>query len=437
MLAPVGVAMLLPGFSGERRDVTIILVRIMFPMTGVLVLSAWALGILNSHRRFFLSYSAPVVWNVSIIAAMVGGSSLLGLSGRELILLAGIGALIGGLLQFFVQLPAVLRLERQLKIRLDLGNEGLRETLRNAGPAVAGRGVVQVSGYLDIFLASALATSAVASLGAAQTLYMLPVSLFGMSVAAAELPELARERAAAGEVLRGRLAAAQRRVLFYVMPSMVAFLCIGDTILAGFYQRGAFGADETRVVHIVLIGYALGLVPSTSTRLFSSTFFALRDTKTPARTATVRVILSAILGSLLMAQLEPIRFDTIGLSLPAGALGELHVGPYSLGAAGLAAGTGLAAWVEWAILYRALSARIGGLHSNASTVALTALAAAVAAAAALLVRAVLPEIRVEITAAVVCSVYGAVYVVLGAIFGLEEGYVLLSRVARRLPRLGR
>src|SRR5690606_8816865 len=71
LFAPVLVSVFTPGFEGPRRELTIVAVRIIFPMTGVLVLSAWALGILNSHRRFFISYVAPVAWNAAIITTLV------------------------------------------------------------------------------------------------------------------------------------------------------------------------------------------------------------------------------------------------------------------------------------------------------------------------------------------------------------------------------
>src|SRR5690606_3243945 len=189
LLAPVLVDIFLVGFEGERRDVTVALVRIMFPMTGFFVLAAWALGILNSHRRFFIPYVAPVLWNGAMIATLL----LLGrrLDVESLVMALGWGALIGGILQFAIQLPWVFRLERHLSVRWDPGLEGVKQAARNAGPAILGRGVVQLSGWADLILASLLAQGAVAALGYAQTLYMLPVSLFGMSVAAAELPELA------------------------------------------------------------------------------------------------------------------------------------------------------------------------------------------------------------------------------------------------------
>src|SRR5262245_60064294 len=213
LLAPVLVSVFTPGFEGQRRELMIAIVRIIFPMTGVLVLSAWSLGILNSHRKFFIPYFAPVLWNAAIIAALVGFSRRVDLDG--LLMAAAWGALVGGFLQFGIQLPWVLKLDREIRINTGRNLPAFKEAVRNAGPAIMGRGVVQVSTYIDMILGSLLAVGALARLRYAQTLYILPISLFAMSVAAAELPELARERAGAIEALRARAVAAARRVAFF------------------------------------------------------------------------------------------------------------------------------------------------------------------------------------------------------------------------------
>src|SRR5690606_29450917 len=114
VLAPVLVSVFTPGFEGQRRELMIAVTRLFFPMAGVLVLSAWALGVLNSHRRFFLPYFAPVLWNAAIIGALIAFGSRLDLDG--LLMAAAWGALLGGLLQFGVQLPTVLRVERELRL---------------------------------------------------------------------------------------------------------------------------------------------------------------------------------------------------------------------------------------------------------------------------------------------------------------------------------
>ena len=291
LLAPLLVDVFLPGFEDQRRELMIEIVRILFPMTGVLVLSAWALGILNSHRHFFLPYFAPVLWNAAIIGALVAFAGRLDLD--ALLMAAAWGGLAGGLLQFLVQLPAVLRLDREIRIGHGRDLPPFQEALRNAGPAILGRGVVQLSSYIDLFLGSLLAIGAVARLRYAQTLYVLPVSLFGASTAAAELPELARERSGDHEALRTRVVAAVRRVSFFVVPSFVAFVLLGDVLVAGIYRAGAFGAGDVTIVWLTLAAYGFGLLASTTTRVYQSAFFALRDTKTPARVAALRMVASA------------------------------------------------------------------------------------------------------------------------------------------------
>ena len=424
LMAPVMVSLFLPGFEGERRELTIQVTRILFPMTGILVLSAWSLGILNSHRFFFLSYFAPVLWNAAMIATLLflGG----GMEPERLVVALAWGALVGGALQFLVQLPAVLRLERELKINWGLKRDAVREAVRNAGPAVMGRGVVQISGWLDTVLASLLAAGAVATLTYAQTFYMLPVSLFGMSVAAAELPELARQRASQDEVLRARASGALERIAFYVIPSVVAFLALGDVAVGGLYQTGEFGRGDTLVVYAVLAAFSVGLLATTASRLLSSTFFALRDTKTPARFAMIRVALSAVLAFGLMLQFESI--EIFGLTIPAGFFRDVRIGDQPLGPVGLALGGGIAAWVEWALLKRALRRRIGAVGARGSAVARMFAAALAAAAAGWGVKLLADGVGPEIQAALVFTAFGAVYFVAAGILRLEQSDAVFRRL---------
>jgi putative peptidoglycan lipid II flippase len=437
LLAPVLVSVFLPGFEGERRDLTISITRILFPMTGVLVLSAWSLGILNSHRHFFLPYFAPVLWN----AAMIGTLLVLGgtLPPERLVLALAWGALAGGVLQFFIQLPRVMRLERELRLSWNVRLAGVREAIGNAGPAMLGRGVVQVSGWIDLVLASFLAAGAVAAIGYAQVLYVLPVSLFGMSVAAAELPELSRRRNDPAGVLRDRTRAGLYRVAFYVVPSLVAFMALGDVIVAALYQTGAFGRTDTLFVYFTLVAYTCGLLASTMGRLLASAFFALRDTRTPAWCAAVRVGASAILGATLMVQFEPVElFGPGGIRLGPGVLSGLQVGGQPLGAVGLALGSGIAGWIEWLLLRRALRARIGSVGIGASAWLRLFGAAGAGAAAGWGIRLVLPALHPIAAGVCILGGFGAVYFGSAALLGLSEARLVFARLQGLVRRgLGR
>ncbi|MBX6363049.1 MAG: murein biosynthesis integral membrane protein MurJ, partial [Gemmatimonadetes bacterium] len=433
--APAMVDVVAFGFEGERRRLAVEATRVIFPMTGILVLSAWALGILNSHRRFFLAYVAPVLWNAAMIATMV----LFGrrLSPANLVMAVSWGALVGGALQFLVQLPRVLRLEPNLRLSWATLRGPLVATIvANALPVLLGRGVVQLSAYVDVMLASKLSVGALSAMTYAMTLYLLPISLFGMSVAAAELPELSRQRGQAAEVLRARVNAGLRQIAVFVVPSTVGYLALGDVVVATVLQTGKFSAGDTIWVWIVLGGFTLGLMASTGTRLFSSTYYALHDTKTPAWVAFLRVILTAALGYALMIPLER----------------HLIVAGHRLGALGLTLGAGFAAWVEWGLLRRGLRRRIGPVGAGLGTLGRMFAAALVAAAVARGIAYVVPApehllpgaasagsavVRLLFRlgrGAVVLGPFGAVYFLLAAAFGVTEAEGVVGRVVARIRR---
>src|SRR5207248_5025491 len=164
-----------------------------------------------------LSYTAPVVWNLAIIASMIffgahAGQLNQGHLGPFQALLAVItawGSVVGSALQFVVQLPTVLWLARGLRPVFDIATANARTVLRNFFPVFMSRGVVQISAFVDAALASLVPyIGAVAALTYAQSLYTLPVSLFGMSISAAELPAMASALGTTDEVadqLRRRL----------------------------------------------------------------------------------------------------------------------------------------------------------------------------------------------------------------------------------------
>lgn len=343
LAAPLFVDLIAPGFEGAARDLAIRLVRLIFPGVGLLVLSAWCLGILNSHRRFFLSYVSPVLFNLAVI-----GSLLLGAAGRApeaIAVLAAWASVAGSALQFAIQLPTVLRLERGLQLSPDLASPVVRGIVARFGTVVIGRGVVQVSAFVDTAIASFIGVGAVATLGYSQAISMLPVSLFGMSVSAAELPAMSAEVGSEAEVaaaIRGRLDRGLARIAFFVIPSAAAFLLIGDVLAAGLYRGGAFTVESGLWVWVALAGSGIGLVASTMGRLYSSASYAMGDARTPLRFAIVRVVLGASLG------VTGMLLVTRGTSL------DPRVAIFAL-----TGGSGVAAWVEYQLLRRSIGRRVG------------------------------------------------------------------------------
>lgn len=411
---PALIAAVAPGFTGDKRRLTIDLVRVLFPGAGLLVLSAWCLGVLNSHHRFLLSYAAPVVWNAAMIATLVifgAGAEL-----PRLALALAWGSVAGSALQLAVQIPVVWRVAPDLRFALDIASEHVGIVARNFVPVFVSRGVVQVSAYIDALLASLLPTGAVTGLSNAQLLYTLPVSLFGMSVAAAELPSMSGVASGgdAGETLRRRLDAGLRQIAFFVVPSAMAFLALGDVIAAALLQTGRFRHQDAVYVWGILAGSSVGLLASTLGRLYGSACYALRDTRTPLRCALVRVGLTTALGYLFAIPLP--RW----LGLPA-----------IWGAAGLTTSAGLAGWVEMLMLRRALNLRIGRTGLRADYVLKLWAAAAGGAAVAWMVKLAVPTPHPIITAVAVLGPYGAIFLAVTFAMRLPEASSLPGRLWRR------
>jgi putative peptidoglycan lipid II flippase len=404
-----------PGFKGETRVLTIQLVRIMFPGVGLLVLAAWCLGILNSHRKFFLSYVSGMAWSLGIIVALLAfghGAEL-----PKLAAYAAWGVVAGSAGQFLVQLPVVLSLVRRLHFGLRQLSSNVHTVIRNFVPVFVSRGVVQLSAYVDAFLASWLPTGAVSSLAYAQTLYLLPVSLFGMSISVAELPAMSSALGNDEEVaatLRRRISSSTRRIGFFVVPSAVAFLALGDVVAGAIYQTGRFTHADAIYVWSILAGSAVGLVASTVGRLYSSAYYALRDTRTPLRYAVVRVTLTTALGYL------------FALPLPR----AIGIDP-RWGVAGLTASAGIAAWVEFTLLRRGMARRIGRVQAAGAYFIKLWGAAVAAAAVAWAIRLALHPQRPILSAVMLLLPYAAVYLGLTAMAGIDETAALIKRLAKR------
>jgi putative peptidoglycan lipid II flippase len=415
LLTPELIVAIAPGFAGAKREMTVTLVRILFPGVALLVLAAWGLAILNSHGRFFLSYAAPVVWNAAMIA------SLLVFRHDEPAVIAvalAWGALVGSGLQAAVQVPVAWRLLARQRDTAG-AQPHVRNVLRNFVPVFVSRGVVQVSAYVDGMIASFLGTGAVAALTNAQLLYTLPISLFAMSVSAAELPAMSTAVGARRDItdtLRSRISRGQEAMAAFVIPSAIAFMALGDVIAALVFQRGRTTHADAVYVWAILSGSAIGLLSSAVGRLYSAGFYALGDTRTPLRFALIRVALVAGLGYLCAIPLP----QALGINL-------------RWGAAGLTASAGAAGWIEYALLRRSLQRRIGVVpppSRGSLKVWISALTAALVATGA---RRISPAGQPFVEGVIVLSVYGGVFLGLAHALGVPETSQLINRV---FPRRG-
>lgn len=398
--------------SPEYQVLTVKLMRIMFPMTALMVLSGWCLGIQNSHRKFFWSYASAALWNFAQIALLLYGGPRAH-SIRELAVWLAWATLAGSLLQVLAQLPEVLKLVHPLRITLNRAATGVRETLRHVIPVVLALGVVQLSSLIDLWIAKYLPAGSITSITNANTIVLLPVALFGVSVAASSLPEFSRESTTVdlGPLLE-RLRSGWQRILFYMVPCSIACIAYGDMIVGLLLRTGKFDATDQRVVHAVLAAFAVGLVSFGSVKLLASAHYALKDYQTPLRASMSSLIVSAMISGALA---WPFR-DSL------------------YGAAGIALGTALGSYINLSVQIRGLRKKLGMLYTphmwkGTRRIAIaTILAALIAAPVRYLLRDQVPYVVAPPT----LGLFSLAYLVAAWLMGSAEAARWLRQPVRTL-----
>lgn len=410
LLAPWLTTLFAPGFDAERAALTTRLTRVLFPMTGLMVLSGWCLGVQNSHRRFFWSYASAALWSLAQIALLVGWGPHAA-SMAELAWWLAWATLLGSVLQVGVQLPEVFRLLGVVRPTLDHAAEGVLATIRNIGPVILALGVVQISTLIDLQIASYLPTGAASAMSYANLITLLPVALFGVSVAASSLPDFSRDSGQAREgALLERLRGGWQRLLFYIVPCAVVFLLFGDLCVGLLLRNGRFGAEEQRAVQLVLGGFAVGLVSFASVKLLASAHYAMQDYRTPLKASITSLVVSAI--------------ASIALAIP------FRHSPW--GAAAIALGSSIGSYLNLTVLAGGLRRRLGALYTPAMWQGSRriVLAAVMAAGVAWGLRWVLPPLHPMVEAPPVLAGFGITYLLAAWGMGSREA----ARLLRLAPR---
>ncbi len=305
----------------------------------------------------------------------------------------------------------------------------MRHVFQRFLPAVTARGSVQLSGYVDLWLVGRLSVvGALAGLTNAQILYQLRISLFGMAVSAAELPEISA--AAGGDVARGskgatelrrRLGAAALRTLFFVVPSAVALALIGDHIVALLWldMNGRFLVSDTIAIWVVLMGFSVGIVPATLGRLVATSFFAMHDTRTPLRFALARIIVGALLSVLFLF--------VIPQFLPP----DFFAGHEVWRVAGLSIGGSIAFWLEFALLRAAFERKLGPPEKRRGHLSKLLISVVIAAAVGIALRFSFDDLTSKLGNLVVIGGFGLSYLVMTSVLRVSELPAIGNLLRRR------
>lgn len=318
--SPVLVKIVAPGFGDVEGKwaLTIGLTRLMFPFIFFISLAALAMGILNSLHRFFVPAFAPVLFNVSVIAAALIYASRAG----EPAWVFAAAILAGGVLQFLFQVPALRREGMSFSLRPSFRHPGVRSTAVLMIPGIFSFGAYQVKFAVSRFLASTLEEGSVSALYYASRVEELAFGLFSIALSVVLLPSLSDQAAARdNEGIKKTLDFSLRLIVLGTLPAMTGLLVLSRPIMQVLFERGEFTARSTTLSGECLFFLALGLPFISVMKILATTFFSLKDTRTPAVVAFCLVIVY-------IAAALPLRgvLGVGGLALALSATQMIHAG---------------------------------------------------------------------------------------------------------------
>jgi len=334
LLAPWLIRLIAPGFYAipSTLDLAIYLTRVMFPYILFIGVAALFMAILNAQGHFATPALSPSILNI----AMIGCALFLTPYVDPPILALAIGVLIGGAGQLLIQIPVVWKRGMGAHRGIDLGDPAVRQITRLMAPGVAGLAITQVNVFIGTLLASLIGEGGISILYYAFRLIQLPIGLFGVAIATAAFPSMARHAANRSlEELGATVAYAVRLVLFITLPAMIGLMIFRIPIIQLLFERGAFDRTVTLATAEVVLFYAFGLGAYVSNRILVPAFYSLQDTATPVKIGIVAVIVNIAASFVLMRP---------------------------MGLAGLALATALSSFVNLGLLLIALRRQLGGLH---------------------------------------------------------------------------
>ncbi len=292
-IAPV----LMPLLTGDEStpaldDLTVGLSQVLFPIVVLLGLTGLVVGILNAHEHFTIPALAPLVWNVVIIAGLVGLTPLF--DGNDQLYAYAIGVLAGTTVQLLICLPPLRKLGYPLRISFAFRHDPrVRQVLVLMLPVSLGLGLINVSLLINSTIGFLVSDQAPAAIDAAFRIYMLPQGMFSVAVATVLFPALSRlatRRDAAG--MRALIGSGMRQISLLLIPSGAAFVALSEPITRLVYERGEFGAESTSQAAEALFWFSFSLPVSGITLLLTRSFFSLQRPWLPTRLAAISILVN-------------------------------------------------------------------------------------------------------------------------------------------------
>ncbi|MDM8517484.1 murein biosynthesis integral membrane protein MurJ [Desulfobacterales bacterium HSG16] len=297
--APLIVSMIAPGFIEwpEKYSLTVELTRIMFPYIFFISLLAVIMGILNCLGHFIAPALAPAILNISIITCALFLSPVMEHPAKGL----AVGVLLGGFLQLAFQIPFLLRKGLFSRKNADPFHPGVKKVGKLMLPSIFGSAAYQINIMISTMLASLLGQGSISYLYYADRLVQFPLGIFGIALASAVLPSLARQ-ASVGDLegLGRTFAHAMNLIAFITIPAMTGLIILREPIIELLFKRGAFDAYTTQMTADALFYYCIGLWAFAGVRILVNAFYAMKDTKTPVVIAVISIAANIVFALFLM-----------------------------------------------------------------------------------------------------------------------------------------
>ncbi len=353
--APLLVSAIVPGFRAipEKLQLTVHLTRILLPFLAFISLAAVMMGILNSRDRFGLPAFAPVMLNLTMIAAGLFLCPLFGQAPERQVVGWAWGALAGGVMQLAIQVPAVWKQGFRWQPLLVWRDPGVRRIARLMGPAVIGLSITQINLFINTIIASFLPQGAVTYLYYGNRLMQLPLGVFGVAIATALLPTTATHLARGDrDKFVETLSFGLRLLMIITIPAAVGIIVLAEPINRLLFEYGRFSAEAVAAVAQASVYYTLGLVAYAGVKVIVPTYYALDDAATPVKVGVAAMAINILLN---LALMRPMGFR------------------------GLALATSVSAFVNFFALMFLLRRRVGSLDGRRMFVSLLRVCLAAAA----------------------------------------------------------
>jgi putative peptidoglycan lipid II flippase len=285
--------LIVPGFSPDQLEKTVLLARILLLAQGFFLLSYFTTAVLESLRRFLLPAIAPLFYNLGIILGTIFLNKNFAISAPA------IGAVFGAFLHFSVQVPLVFRLGFKPRKNLSLTHPGVKEIGHLAVPRMVELSFLQIFKSLELYLASIVSSAAYTYLTFASSLQLLPVSLFGASLAKASLPSLSYSASRPGK-FKSIFLSSFNQILFLTLPFSVFLAVLRIPAVRLFFGTPRFSWTSTLETSFALSAFCLGIAPQSLIFLLNRAFYALHNPVIPMTISILSLLINAILGLVLV-----------------------------------------------------------------------------------------------------------------------------------------